>query len=64
MPHLTADALRDDPEGLAFLRGVLKPASREPAGPAPEPAKPDAEPIRLPQPAAQPRPPKPAVAAG
>lgn len=25
MPHLTSDALRDDPEGLAFLRAVLSP---------------------------------------
>ena len=63
MPHLTADALRDDPEGLAFLRGVLKPAACATAAAAPDPGKPAAEPIRLPRPAAQARPPKPAVAA-
>jgi len=64
MPHLTADALRDDPEGLAFLRGVLKPGGREPAAAAPGAAKPEiAEPVRLPRPARRARPPKPAVAA-
>ena len=41
MPHLTADALRDDPEGLAFLRGVLKPGGREPAAAAPGAVKPE-----------------------
>ena len=63
MPHLTADALRDDPEGLAFLRGVLKPGGREPAGAAPGTKPEIAESVRLPRPAGPARPPKPAVAA-
>ena len=31
MPHLTSDALRQDPAGLEFLRGVLKPTAKRPA---------------------------------
>jgi hypothetical protein len=27
VPHLTSSALESDPEGLAFLRGVLRPES-------------------------------------
>lgn len=31
MPHLTSEALRQDPEGLAFLRDVLRSAPKAPA---------------------------------
>jgi hypothetical protein len=30
MPHLTSEALRQDPEGLAFLRSVLRSAPKAP----------------------------------
>jgi hypothetical protein len=41
MPVLDAKALKTDPEGLAFLRDVLRPAGTEkPAAPQKQPARP------------------------
>lgn len=34
MPHLDAKALETDPEGLEFLRAVLRPAPKEAGKPA------------------------------
>ncbi len=31
MPHLTSKALTTDPDGLAFLRDVLRPQGQQPA---------------------------------
>ncbi len=36
MTHLTSDALRDDPTGLAFLKAVLRPAAKLDAPPSPK----------------------------
>jgi hypothetical protein len=48
MPYLNADALRDDPDGLAFLKAVLQPPPpRQAATPVIEKPRGPSHPTRM-----------------